>query len=72
MTVSNNNPGGVATGVLVLTVLTFCFMALAISGNLMGLVSKSRFFGSVYAGGRETILCPWRSFDHPSTQIVRS
>ena len=50
MTVSNNNPEGWSTGVVSLTVLVICSMALAILGNLTGLVSKNKFWGSVQAG----------------------
>ena len=50
VTVSNNNPEGWSTGVVSLTVLVICSMALAILGNLTGLVSKNKFWGSVQAG----------------------
>ena len=50
MTVSNNNPEGWSTGVVSLLVLIICSMAFAIFGNLIGLVSNDRFWGSVQAG----------------------
>ena len=50
VTVSNNNLGGWSTGVAVLPLVMILVIILAISGNLIGLVSKSRFWGSVQAG----------------------
>ena len=50
VTVSNNNVGGWSTGVAVLPLVMILVIILAISGNLIGLVSKSRFWGSVQAG----------------------
>ena len=50
VTVSNNNPEGWSTGVVSLLVLIICSMAFAIFGNLIGLVSNDRFWGSVQAG----------------------
>ena len=50
VTVSNNNPEGWSTGVVVLVVAIICSMAFAIFGNLIGLVSNDRFWGSVHAG----------------------
>ena len=50
VTVSNNNPEGWSTGVIVLVVAIIFSMAFAIFGNLIGLVSKDRFWGSVDAG----------------------
>ena len=70
MTVSNNNPEGWSTGVVTLIVLIICSMAFAIFGNLIGLVSNDRFWGSVHSG--ETALGGIKNFDHPPRQIARS
>ena len=62
---SNNNLGGWSTGVAVLPLVMILVIILAISGNLIGLVSKSRFWGSVQAG--------WLlvSFAKPASRLLK-
>ena len=71
VTVSNNNTDGWSTGVVVLILLIICSMALAIFGNLIGLISNDRFWGSVHAGQSFCLLLGAFDHQHP-TQIVRS